>query len=169
MESVGEPVHPTFSKYLEIFNIKELTVPELFKTNTAQSAFKIQYAKLWDATVSQTSTGRPMDGVICPAGPCAGIPHKFPIWWGYFSIFNLLDYPSVIMPIKDLKIDPEKDKKDMNYKPRDNPFDKNHWEVYDPELWKNQPVCLQIVNRPYRDEELIAVSESIDKIVNGRA
>jgi len=64
-----------------------------------------------------------MDGLICPAGPCAGFPHDFPVWWGYFSIFNLLDYPSIILPIKGMKIDLEKDPKDLGYSPRDNPFD----------------------------------------------
>jgi amidase len=70
-----------------------------------------------------------MDGLICPAGPCAGIPHGFPVWWGYFSIFNLLDYPSIILPIKDMKVDPQKDARDLTYHPRDNPFDKENWEI----------------------------------------
>lgn len=70
-----------------------------------------------------------MDALICPAGPSAGIPHDFRIWWGYFSIFNLLDYPSIILPIKDLKIDAEKDPKDPSYQPRDNAFDRDNWEI----------------------------------------
>jgi amidase len=32
----------------------------------------------------------------------------FRVWWGYFSLFNLLDYPSIILPIKDVKIDAER-------------------------------------------------------------
>ena len=51
------------------------------------------------------------------------------MWWGYTSLWNLLDYPSVIVPVKDLAIDPEKDKKDITYQPRENPFDKENWEV----------------------------------------
>ena len=39
--------------------------------------------------------------------------------------------------------------------------------VDDPELWKTQPVTLQIVGRPCRDEALIATAESIDQTVNG--
>jgi len=132
-----------------------------------------------------------MDGIICPAGPCAGFPHGFRVWWGYFSIFNLLDYPSIILPIKDVKIDPAKDARDSSYSPRNNPFDAENWQICefhslvvgclflghttnldlidvdDPELWKNQPVTLQIVGRPCQDEELIAVTQSIDRICNG--
>lgn len=38
----------------------------------------------------------------------------------------------------------------------------------DPELWKTQPMTLQIVGRPYRDEALIANCELLDEIVNGK-
>jgi len=94
-----------------------------------QGSFKLQFLSLWNATVSLTGVGRPMDVLICPAGPSAGIPHDFRIWWGYFSIFNLLDYPSIILPIKDLKIDSEKDPKELKYQPKDNPFDRDNWEI----------------------------------------
>ena len=33
----------------------------------------------------------------------------------------------------------------------------------DPNLWKTQPVTLQIVGRPGRDEALIAMCENIDQ------
>jgi Asp-tRNA(Asn)/Glu-tRNA(Gln) amidotransferase A subunit family amidase len=38
--------------------------------------------------------------------------------------------------------------------------------IDDVEKWKNQPVTLQIVARPYQDEELIAISEIIDNVCN---
>lgn len=37
----------------------------------------------------------------------------------------------------------------------------------DPTRWKNQPVTLQIVGRPFDDEELIEVTEVVDRVVNG--
>ena len=45
------------------------------------------------------------------------------------SIFIRLDYPSIVMPIKDFKISSVDDPKDMSYKPRDNPFDRRNWEL----------------------------------------
>lgn len=113
--------------------------------------------------------------------------HDFTCWWGYTTLFNILDYPSTTLPIKDLKISAEKDPKDLRYKPLDNPFDKptydmckcknddailednldsDHRCVDDPELFSSQPVCLQVVGFPYKDEELVAVSEVIDSVVN---
>lgn len=38
----------------------------------------------------------------------------------------------------------------------------------DPELWKTQPVTVQIVGRPFRDEVLLAHGELIDSTVNAR-
>jgi amidase len=190
IKDAGEPFSPVVQHYLDTFNIAPLSITELFATNTELAAYRALFAQAWTATAGETSTGRPMDGLICPAGPCASFPHDFPVWWGYFSIFNLLDYPSTILPVKDLKIDPVKDAKNMEYKPRDNPFDAENWKICgspdfffgplrkmqkanrrmidDPELWKDMPVCIQLVGRPCTDEVLIAVSEVVDEIVNGK-
>ncbi|EXJ88508.1 hypothetical protein A1O1_05438 [Capronia coronata CBS 617.96] len=183
--STGEPLEKTFEWYLKTFGIKELTVPELFEasgiiepslvqyqltvgaqTNLKQAAIKRQFAQLWASTKDSTGTGRPIDALICPCAPSASVPHDFPIWWGYFSIWNLLDYPSTIIPLKDFRISPEKDPKDTTYKPTDNPFDRMNYEIYDPELWSNLPVCIQIVQQQFRDEELLTVTEVLDKVVN---
>lgn len=37
----------------------------------------------------------------------------------------------------------------------------------DAKLWANMPVTVQIVRRQYEDEELIAVTEVLDTVVNG--
>lgn len=42
----------------------------------------------------------------------------------------------------------------------------NESSLDNPELWKTQPVCLQVVGMPYRDEELIAAADIIDSICN---
>lgn len=36
----------------------------------------------------------------------------------------------------------------------------------DPELWKTQPVTVQVVGRPCRDEALIAACEIVDQVIN---
>lgn len=81
----------------------------------------------WSAAGS--ADGAEMDVIICPAAPAAGIPHDFPVWWGYTSIWNLLDYPSIIMPMEGFKIDTEKDAKDTNYQPTGKPYDEENWKI----------------------------------------
>jgi len=162
----GEPMIPSLKHHMEIFAIKELTVPELFTLNTKQAGYKAQMARFWASTAETNASKLPLDAVICPVHPSAGYPHDFTCWWGYTSLFNILDYPSITLPIKDLKISVEKDPKVLNYKPLDNLFDKPTYDMYDPELFSSQPVSLQIVGFPYKDEELIAVSEVLDRVVN---
>ncbi|OAP53724.1 hypothetical protein AYL99_12096 [Fonsecaea erecta] len=164
--SAGEPLYPTFSWYLETFNIQPLTVPELFALNTKQAEYRQKMAEAWYNTKSQTGTGRPIDALICPSAPSASFPHGHPVWWGYLSLWNILDYPSIIVPVKNFHIDPEEDAKDASYQPRDNVFDKMNQDIYDPKLWENLPVTVQVVGQQYEDEELIAVTECLDKVCN---
>lgn len=141
----------------------------------------------WDDTQQKTSTGRPIDGILCPVSSLAGYPHDFLPWWGYTCLFNLVDYPSTVLPVKSVKINATDDPKDTTYVPQDNPFDKDNHEICklcglihltydcltksitidDPNLWSNQPVAIQIVARPFDDEELVAATEVVDRIVNG--
>ncbi|KAK3616146.1 hypothetical protein LTR56_026147 [Elasticomyces elasticus] len=163
LASADEPPIKQFELNLKIFKTKELTVAELFKRNVEQGAYKIAFQQAWDAVAGG------MDCIVCPCAPMAGVPHDAPLWWGYTTLMNLLDYPSIILPVKDLVISPEQDPKDLSYQPRDNPFDKANHELYDPEVWQGHPVTLQLVGRPYRDEGLISVCEVIDSVVNAPA
>lgn len=91
--------------------------------------YKWTFAEAWQDAASAVGPERPFDAILCPVSPMASIPHDFPVYWGYTSLWNLLDYPSVIIPVKGLEIDPVKDKKDLGYQPQDNPFDKDNWEI----------------------------------------
>lgn len=77
----------------------------------------------WEATADQTSSGKAIDGIICPVSSVAGYPHDFLPWWGYTSLFNLVDYPSTVLPVKNLRISAAEDPSDKSYQPLDNPFD----------------------------------------------
>ena len=123
-KAAGEPLIPQFLFNFEVFKTRELTVPELFKHNCDSAAYKIAFQRAWDA--------HDIDCILCPSAPMAGSPHDFPIWWGYTTLWNLLDYPSIIMPIKDFKINAVDDPKDLSYQPRDNPYDRRNWEICKP-------------------------------------
>lgn len=102
---------------------------EGLQLNTKQSEYRYKFAEAWHNTKAQTGTGRPVDALICPCAPSASFPHGHPVWWGYLSLWNILDYPSVVVPVKDIRIDPDKDVKDIDYRPRNNIFDKMNHEI----------------------------------------
>ena len=70
----GEPMIPSLKRHMEIFDIKELSVAELFTYNTKQAGYKAQMARFW-ASLADTNPGkRPLDAIICPVHPSAGYP-----------------------------------------------------------------------------------------------
>ncbi|KAL1598057.1 hypothetical protein SLS60_008545 [Paraconiothyrium brasiliense] len=106
------------------------------KLHLKMRAFKVLFADAWNATKERTSSGRPMDALVCPVAPSTGIPHDFNIYWGYTCIWNLLDYPSTVLPIPGFKISPETDPPNQEYQPNTtNPYDK-----------ANQDMCKSFVN-----------------------
>jgi len=69
---------PSLKRHLEIFDIKELSVSQLFACNTKQAAYKAQMARFW-TSAAETKTGKSpltmtLDAMICPVHPSAGYP-----------------------------------------------------------------------------------------------
>ena len=122
LASAGEEMAPAMQFYLEKFKIQPLTIWELFQCNLKQAEFKNQLSEWWNLSASLTSTGRPFDGIICPTNPSASFPHNFPIWWGYTSLWNIVDYPATTLPLKNFRISAETDPKDSKYIPSESNF-----------------------------------------------
>jgi amidase len=136
--------------------------------------YKTKFAEAWKG----------LDALICPSAPSASFPHDFNVYWGYTSLFNILDYPSTILPLKNFRISELCDPIDTSYQPLSgNPYDKpNHklckWSIFPkceecqlmledhPKTFMGMPMTVQIVGRPFDDEELIEVTAVIDSVVN---
>jgi hypothetical protein len=73
----GEEMIPSLQRHLEIFDIKTLSVPELFALNTKQMKYKAEMADFWRSTSQSSSFKLPLDALICPVHPSAGYPHDF--------------------------------------------------------------------------------------------
>ncbi|KAF5252847.1 hypothetical protein FANTH_2171 [Fusarium anthophilum] len=154
LEESGEPIIPAFADLLKVFNVRKLPASEI-----------LQFLAAWDKTANGS---RPIDALICPPAPGVGYPHDFNTYWGYTSLFNLIDYPAAILPISGLKVNSEHDSVDSEYVPLDsNPYDEPNHKLYDPSLFENQAICMQVVGRPFEDEELIHVSSTLDALLRG--
>ncbi|CAI6074055.1 unnamed protein product [Clonostachys chloroleuca] len=166
LAEAGEIMMPAAQKMCDIYGIKNesISAREAIKLVQAQNRYREILSDFWNAT--KTSTGRPMDGILCPVSSVAGYPHDFLPYWGYTCFFNLVDYPSTVLPVKDIKINTGDDPKYLSYQPQNNPFDTENRDIYDPDLWSNQPVTIQIVARPFDDEELLSVTEVVDRVIN---
>lgn len=75
------------------------TALEIAALNVAKREWQKMYMDYWNSTAELTGTGRPVDGVFCPAAPHAAvIPLKY-AHVGYTSFLNTLDYTTVVIPV----------------------------------------------------------------------
>lgn len=70
----GDPMIPSLKRLLEIYDIKELSVAELFACNTEQAGYKAQMARFWASTAQTNASKSPLDAIICPVHPSASFP-----------------------------------------------------------------------------------------------
>ena len=75
-----------------------------------------------------------IDVLLCPVAPGAAPPHDCSRYWGYTSVWNLLDYPALVFPVSrvDLNVDRRWDE-DGDYV---SPKFENEMERYNIELCK---------------------------------
>jgi len=152
----GEPAAPCIASFLD--NAKEMSIYELAQCNRDQRQFQVEYLAHWNETASLTSTGKPVDAILCPPFGSAAYPHDIFPWWGYLSIWNLLDYPAVILPFGQVETS---DVKDTSYKPV-NQLDQQNYDLYKPELFRGTPTAVQLVGRSMMEEELLALATAVD-------
>lgn len=123
-----------------------------------RNEYRQQYNDHWLATGD--TDGHPVDAIICPAGPGAAFPHGTGTYWLYTSQWNLLEYPGVSFPVT--VVDAAKDVRDCNYAPR-NPRERYNHEQYDPTVYENAPIGLQIITRKFEDEKCLAILEAVER------
>ncbi|GKT56406.1 fatty-acid amide hydrolase [Colletotrichum tofieldiae] len=106
---------------------------------------------------------RGVDFILCPAYVGAGVLQGGAKYWGYTSIWNILDQPAAILP-SGLKVDKAIDLREETYKPRGEQ-DENEWKAYDAELFDGMPICLQLVGKHFHDEEVIQAAKLVDLVL----
>ncbi|KAF8560388.1 general amidase [Imleria badia] len=145
-----------------------LTAYQLWQVQKERRDVRSTYLEHWNNTVASTGTGRPVDAIICPAAPYAAPPHGHNKYANYTIVWNALDYTASIFPVT--AVDPTIDVK----QPREtfiDAFDQAVYEMYEPEVFRDAPVCLQLVGRTLEEEGVIAMTEIVDaalKATNGQ-
>lgn len=136
-----------------------ITAYQLWQVQKLRKDIRKEYLDHWEATVSETGTGRPVDAIICPASSYAATPHGKNRYTNYTTVWNALDYPATTFPVT--TVDPTLDAKKPPHVFYDD-FDKGIYNMYDPEIFKNAPICLQLVGRTLEEEAVIQMTEIVD-------
>ena len=117
--------------------------------NIRRNELQTAYAEQWNAAG--------IDAIICPVAPTVASAHGESLYWGYTSVFNILDYSCVVFPVGTV-LDSDTW---ANY-PRENSktmteLDSTFRDFYrGPEKYKDAPVALQLVTRRLREEQALA-------------
>ncbi|KAF8843949.1 general amidase [Paxillus ammoniavirescens] len=167
--ATGEPVISTMLPHIDgaataPFRPRKsgITAYQLWQVQKARRDLRTRYLEHWNKTVESTGTGRPVDAIICPAAPYAAPPHGKNQYANYTTVWNALDYPASIFPVT--TVDPVLDVKESRASFVDD-FDQKIHEMYHPEVFKNAPICLQLVGRTLEEEAVIAMTEIVDVVL----
>ena len=125
VDASGEPWLP-LSRFILHDNphCRRRSVEETWELTAQRERYRAEYAKLWNETATGGDGGGPVDVILCPAGPGAAPPLNCARYWGYTSLWNLLDYPALVFPAG--KVDRGLDKRDEGYVPRNEQDRYNH-------------------------------------------
>ncbi|PPQ91994.1 hypothetical protein CVT25_004650 [Psilocybe cyanescens] len=137
-----------------------LSAYQLWQIQKQRRDLRQEYLDHWNATVTSTGTGRPIDAIISPCAAYAAPPHGMNRSANYTMIWNALDYTALVIPTG-LSVDPLLDAK----KPAHDFFtelDRANHEFYDPATFKDAPLCIQLVGRTLEEEGVIAMGEIVD-------
>ncbi|RAK90490.1 general amidase GmdA [Aspergillus costaricaensis CBS 115574] len=142
--------------------VKHFNAREVAELNVQKREYQKKYLDYWNSTAKLTTTGRPVDAVICPTAPHAAvIPGKYR-HTGYTTFINTLDYTSLVVPI----CCADKHLSSMNERSEFlNELDRKIYEEYDPEIYHGAPIGLQLFGRRLEEEKIIMIAEYLSEKV----
>ncbi|PVF94556.1 amidase [Serendipita vermifera] len=147
------------------FHTEHLSAYQLWKTHERKRQLRKDYLDYWMRSALDTGTGRPIDALISPVAPFAAPPHGKNNHCNYTMLFNALDYPAIAFPVT--TVDQEKDiivERTSFY----SDADKANHEMYDPQVFRDAPVGLQLVARTQEEEALLGMMEIVDEALRKR-
>ncbi|KAF3150202.1 hypothetical protein TWF594_010082 [Orbilia oligospora] len=102
-----------------------------------------------------------IDVLLCPVGPGVAPRLNTAKYWGYTSLWNLVDYPAVVFPVG--KVGKEDEGKwDYAGGKGAGEKDRRNMELWDPEYYKDAPISLQLVGRRFDDEKILEALNIIE-------
>jgi amidase len=142
--------------------VKKRSWTEMNELISQREIYRNLYACVWNER-EQLVNG-PIDCLLTPVGPTVAPQHGTAKWWGYTSVWNLLDYPAVVFPVT--QVDLIQDQVEISYQPR-NSLDSENYDLYtSPDVYAKAPVSLQVICRRFNDEKLMKCLELIEHAMN---
>ncbi|KAA8647784.1 amidase [Aspergillus tanneri] len=155
----GEPFIPNIKELLNP-DIKKRDLNEVWDVQLQKWNYQMEYLEKWSEVEQQL--GSELDAIVAPVSATAAIRHNQFKYYGYATVFNVLDLTSVVVPVTlaDRNLDPKKE----NYQPL-NELDEVVQAEYDADAYHGAPVAIQVVGRRLSEEKTLAIAEEIGRLL----
>ncbi|KAL1609874.1 hypothetical protein SLS60_001539 [Paraconiothyrium brasiliense] len=152
----GEPEVPSL-KAIGLSSMKGTDLLGFFDLNVRRQAAARDYQGLFH--------NNGIDAILMPPAPHTALP---PDQWTsatYTGLWNYLDYPAIVIPVDTVcSSDVTDDISNAKYGAEDARL----YRLYTgPKLYKDAPICVQLVGYRYADEALTHTASLVNSIING--
>ncbi|KAF1952794.1 amidase [Byssothecium circinans] len=163
VQAGGEPYIPHVEALIN--RGQPISVYSYWQLNKRRLALQKKFLDLWNATASPTS-GEPIDILLAPVMPHSAVPHRKCRWVGYTKVFNVVDYPSVVLPAGEVsrELDAEAVARMGEYTPR-NALDEWNWKNFDMEGMHGMPVGVQVIAGRLEEEKALGAAKVVDGVL----
>ncbi|KAF2009890.1 amidase signature enzyme [Aaosphaeria arxii CBS 175.79] len=164
VEAGGEPFVPHVEALVN--RGEAISVYSYWQLNKEKIAAQKKFLDLWNSTVSP-KTGNRIDVLLTPVMPHAAVPHRKCRWVGYTKVFNLVDYPAVVIPAGKVSKDLDSTSSASwgSYEPRNAKDEFNHG-LYDLDSMDGMPIGVQVVARRLEEEKVLGAAKLIDALLH---
>ena len=108
----GEPPVPELEMSYGKKATDAFTITDHWALQVRKRDYQQRYLEYWQSTAARSQTGRVVDAVILPVAPSASVRPGQGRYFGYTAVANVLDYPSVTVPVA--KVDKNADARDAS-------------------------------------------------------
>ncbi|KAI1325985.1 amidase [Xylariaceae sp. FL0255] len=162
VEIGGEPFIPRVEQLIN--SGEPLSVFEYWQLNKRKWELQQTYLDKWKSVL--TDDGLSVDVTLMPTMPHTSVPHRACRWVGYTKVWNVLDYPAMVIPggaVNDQDLSAPWD-----YASRStlDEWNKVLWTGNRDDMARLKlPVGLQIVGRRFDDERVLAAAKVLDDLL----
>ncbi|KAK2609297.1 hypothetical protein QQS21_002078 [Conoideocrella luteorostrata] len=159
----GEPLIPHVESL--VGSAEPISVYEYWQLNRGKIALQQAYLDKW-AAIRSPKTGHQADVLLMPPMPHSAVPHGGCRWVGYTKVWNLLDYPALVIPGGTVCTEDVHEAVTSDYRNPLDKWNKDLWQTHKKEMADlHMPVGLQLVCPKLEEEKVLSVGKTLTQLL----
>ncbi|KAH7039822.1 acetamidase [Microdochium trichocladiopsis] len=168
----GEPYIPHVEKLLKRGDA--ISVFEYWQLNRRKRSIQHAYLDKWQNFTLPSGEKVVADALIMPPMPHSAVPHGSCRWVGYTKVWNLMDYPALVIPggrvgdfSKDCPVPVDRKAEAVNSHGGElDALNRALWEEKGDEMATlNLPIGIQIIGQKLEEERVLGVGKVLDDLL----